>query len=343
MRHQGNLNIAWKLSTAAIIYMAFAIYLYQPYLKNFERFQYLYLFNVCIASIGSFILSRRWISGFPGSFFTGALYGFGPFLFGLEKFHPVVGLLVAAIPWLFCPAAFFLKDKWKPISLLLATLPFFAIVLFFQISSHYRLFAASTQAKLHLNEIYSLLAPLIAAKRRTTLIGFYHIPIAALIMGLSMFIAARRYTILSILVIGTILCFCDSINSSLEISPVIWLSISTLCCSLFIGIGFQGLSSTGFADRKWILTNAFVLGLLAIVTLLLATKYFQVYFSLGDNYARLFTEAAKMYILGSAMLVIFFLFTYAKLRLHLLREILMFSILALDIFFGARFIIDSYF
>jgi hypothetical protein len=343
MLRQGNLNIAWKLATAAIIYMAFAIYLYQPYLKNFERFQYLYLFNIYIASIGSFILSRRWIAGFSGSFFAGALYGFGPFLLGLVKFHPTVGLLVAAIPWLFCPAAFSLKDKRKPLSVLLAVLPFIAIVLFFQISSYYRLFAASTQAKLHLNELYSLLAPLIAAKRRTTLIGFYHIPIAALIMGLSMFIAARRYTILSILVIGTILSFCDSLNSSLEISPVIWLSIGSLCCSIFIGIGFQGLTSTSFTDRKWILTNAIVLGLLAIVTLLLATKYFQVYFSLGDDFAKLFTETAKMYILGSAILVFFFLFTYAKLRLHLLREILMFSILALDIFFGARFIIDTYF
>jgi hypothetical protein len=68
-----------------------------------------------------------------------------------------------------------------------------------------------------------------------------------------------------------------------------------------------------------------------------------VYFSLGDDFAKLFTETAKMYILGSAILVFFFLFTYAKLRLHLLREILMFSILALDIFFGARFIIDTYF
>jgi hypothetical protein len=343
MRRQDNFNIAWKLAAAIIIYTSFAIYLYQPYLSNFERFQYLYLFNVCIASIGSFVLSRRWIAGFPGSFFAGALYGFGPFLLGLEKFHPTVGLLVASIPWLFCPAAFLLKDKWKPVSIMLATLPFIAIILFFQISSHYRLFAASTQAKLHLNELYSLLAPLVAAKRRTTLIGFYHIPIATLIMGLSMFIAARRYTILSILVIGTFLPFCDSLNSSLEISPVIWLSIGSLCCSLFIGIGFQGLTSSGFSDRKWILTNAIVLGLLTIVTLLLATKYFQVVFSLGDGYARLFTETAKMYILGSAMLVIFFLFTYAKLRLQLLREILMFAILALDVFFGARFIIDAYF
>ena len=343
MRHQGNLNIAWKLATAAIIYMVFAIYLYQPYLNNFERFQYLYLFNVCIASTGTFVLSRRWIAGFSGSFFAGALYGFGPFILGLEKFHPIVGLLVAFIPWLFCPAAFSLKDKWKSLSVLLAALPFIAILLFFQISSHYRLFAASTQAKLHLNELYSLLAPLVAAKRRTTLIGFYHIPIATLIMGLSMFIAARRYTILSIFVIGIILSFYDSLNSSLEISPIIWLSIGSLCCSIFIGIGFQGLTSTGFTDRKWILTNAIVLGLLAIVTLLLATQCFQSFFSLGDNYAKLFTEAAKMYILGSAILVIFFLFTYAKLRLHLLREILMFSILTLDVFFGARFIIDTYF
>ena len=61
-----------------------------------------------------------------------------------------------------------------------------AIVLFFRVSVHYRLFAVSTQARLHLANLTGLLVPLVIAVRGPILIGFYHIPIAALIMGFSM-------------------------------------------------------------------------------------------------------------------------------------------------------------
>ena len=162
-------------------------------------------------------------------------------------------------------------------------------------------------------------------------------------MGTAMLISARRYGIMAIIISSIILVFCDSINSSLEISPLIWLSISTLCFSIIIGAGFQGLASTGFADRKWILANSIILGVLAIVTLLLATHYFQVFLSLADGYAKLFTEEAQMYILGAVVLAICFFMTCGKLKMHILREIIISIAFALDIFIGAEFIIDKFF
>lgn len=328
---------------AALVYAGFAVYLYQPYFQNFERFQHLLVFNLFLASLGCYVLSRRWISGFIESLLAGALYGFGPFTLSLAKYHPTVGLLAASVPWLFCPVAFGLKDRWRWLSMLLATLPFLAIVLFFQITIHLRLFAISTQARLEITELYSLLAPLVAAKRGTTLIGFYHVPMAALIMGFAMLIAARRFGVMAILAIGIILTFCDPINSILEVSPIIWLTISVLCCSIIIGAGLQGLVSAGHADRKWILATAIVMGILAIVTLLLATKYFQTFLGLGSGYARLFTEEAKMYILGTVAVAIIFFLSCAKLRSHRLREAILFAAIALDVFLGARYIIDKIF
>jgi len=173
---------------AAAVYAAFAVYLYHPYFRGFRspRIQDLFVANVFLASLGCYVLSRRWVAGFAESFFAGAIYGFGPFALGLAKFHPTTGILFAAIPWLFCPAVFGPKGKYKPLRILLSLLPFLAIVLFFQLSARFGLYPIPIKLKLHGADLAGLLAPLVATKRNMTLVGFYHIPIASLVMGLSM-------------------------------------------------------------------------------------------------------------------------------------------------------------
>jgi len=327
-----------KFAGAAVVYTAFALYLYQPYLKNFGKIQYLLVVNACLGSLGCFVLSRRWVSAFAGSFFAGAIYGFGPFVLGLARFHPTAGFLAAGIPWLFCPAAFAGKGRLRWLSMPFAGLPFLAIPLFFRTAAHYRLFAVSTQAKLHLADLPGLLFPLVATSRHLASIGFYHVPLSMLAMGFAMLLAARRVGIIVILCLGTVLA-CS--NSFWEIGPIIWLSIPVVCCSVLIGVGFQGLASAGFADRKWVLLAAVMMGVLAIVTLLLATKYFQVFAGVADKYAKLLTETAKMYILGAIAVAIIFFIIRARLRLALLRQIVLVAALAVDIFFGARFIVDK--
>jgi len=329
-----------KFITAAGIYAAFAVYLYQPHFKNLDGLQYLLPVNVCLAALGCFVLSRRWVAAFASSFFAGAIYGFGPFTLSLAKFHPTTGLLAASIPWLFCPAAFVAKNKWRQIGLPLAALPFLVVLLFFQICTHYRLFPVSIHAKLHLVDLASLIFPLVMAQRSTTLVSFYHVPIAALLMGFAMLLKARRLAIIVILCGGTVLAFC---NSFFHVSPIIWVSIPVLCCSILIGAGMQALVLAGYADRKWILLTATVLGILAIVTLLLATKYFQVFAGLGNFAARLLTESAKMYVLGAITVAIIFFLARAKLRVPLLRWLMLCSAMAVDIFFSTRFIVDEVF
>jgi hypothetical protein len=330
-------------AAASLVYIGFAVYLYQPYFENFQRDQFLLVANLFLASMGGYLLSRRWVSGFMESLLAGALYGFGPFILFLAKYHPAAGLLAASIPWLFLPAAFCPQKRRRLLSIALATLPFLIIVIFFQVTTGIRLFAVSTQARLNISELYSLLTPLVAAKRGTTLIGFYHVPIASLIMGFAMLVAARRFSIVAIFAIAIILTFCHSLGSIFEVSPIIWLTIGTLCCSIILAVGLQGFVSAGYADRKWILAIAIVMSTLAIVTLLLATKYFQTFLGLGSGYARVFVEAAKMYILGTVAVTIIFFLSHSKSRMHRLREIILFVAIALDVFLGATFIIDTIF
>jgi len=350
-----------RFAIAAAVYAAFAVYLYHPYFKGFgsPRLQDLFVANVCLACLGTYVLSRRWVSGFAESFFAGAVYGFGPYVLGLVKFHPTGGFLVAAIPWLFCPAVFGPEGKYKPLRILLSLLPFLAIVLFFQVAARLGLYPIPINLKLHAADLAGLFAPLVAAKRSMTLVGFYHVPVAVLLIGLCMFaaplkglskggilqrgkffkdLAVRRLGIVIIFTVATILSFCDSL---LQISPIIFPAISTLCCSVLIGVGMQGLISAGPADRRPVLLAAIGAGVLAIITLLFATKYFQLVAGLGAGYARLLTETAKMYILGGSVVAMLFLIARAKLRIHPLRQILLYATMALDIFLGARFIIDT--
>lgn len=138
--------------------------------------------------------------------------------------------------------------------------------------------------------------------------------------------------IIIILVTSVVLAFSKPF---LNISPIIWLAIPVVCCSVLIGAGTQGLISAGFADRKWVLSIAGICGALAIVTLLLATRYFQTFLALGAGYAKVFADTGRIYTLGAiTMLVIFFL-VRAKLpteRRLPIRPVLLCLAMAADIF-----------
>ncbi len=326
-----------KFVIAAGLYGSFTVYLFLPHFRSFDKLQYSLPVNVCLGCLGCYVLSKRWVGTFFGSLFAGAIYGFGPYTLGLLKFHPTATLLAAAIPWLFCPAAFIRKRKWHWLSMLLSVLPFVTIILFFRAAAQLRLFPIPTQTQVHLSNLAGLLAPLAIINRSTTSVGFYHVPVAALIMGLLMLFMARRLGVLIIFCLGIILASCPSL---LDVSPIIWLSIPILCCSVLIGEGMQGLALAGEADRKWVLAIIVSMGILAIVTLLLATKYFEVFAGLGKDAARLFTDTAKLYILGAIAVSIIFFMARAKKRLLLLRWIVLCSAMAVDIFLSARFIID---
>lgn len=333
---------------AVAVYSAFAIYLYRPYFGAFQAWQWLLPANALVGALGCFVLSRRWVAGFAGSFLAGATYGFGPFVLGLARFHPTVGFLAAGIPWAFLPAAFWGRRRHPAIGAALSLLPFLAVALFFRVGAleDYRLFAAPLQAQPREIDLVGFIAPLVVIGRGAVLASVYHVPVAALILGAAMMVKARRYGLLLMAAGGLALALCKSCFGPgvvvwLGVSPILWLSIPMACCSVLAGLGLQGLLEAGYADRKWILAAAICLGTLAIVTLLLATKYFQVVFGLADGYARLFVEAAKMYLMAALAGAIVFVVARQNLRLQWLRWAVLCAALGFDIFLGARYIVDK--
>ncbi|OHB61820.1 MAG: hypothetical protein A2Y76_07275 [Planctomycetes bacterium RBG_13_60_9] len=233
---------------------------------------------------------------------------------------------------------------------MLYILPFVAILLFFYLLAHvvteYRLFAAPLHAQMRLSDLAGFLAPLVLAKRGMIVIGLYHVPVASLVLGLVMMWKARRWSILAVLPAGLLLAFSRSFVGAdnvawLSVSPILWLSIPLLWCAVLSGIGMQGLIQAGFADRKWVLAATIVLGALAIITLLLAAKYFQFLFGLADGYARLFVQTAQMYLLGAIATGILFFMMRQNLRIHWLRWTLLCAALGVDILLGARHVVDG--
>jgi len=327
-----------KLIVAAIIYAAFTLYLYQPLLSGFERLDYLLLVNAPLAGCGCYVLSRRWMGSFWASFLAGALYGFGPFLLGLGRYHVAAGLLAAAVPWLFVPAARCGRTRLRALQVPLSLLPFLAVVLFFRIALWMRFFPVPRQAGLTLSHLVGLAVPLVMVGRDMTAIGFYHVPVAALVMGLLMVIKARRFGVVVTMTLGAALAFCRPLAG---VSPVIWWCIPALCCSIIIGAGIGALSSAGYADRKYVAVSAASTASLTVASLLLATRYFQYFASLADAYAKLFLRSGKMYLLGTLAVIIIFFLVKARLRAHGLRLLVLCVAVMIDIFFGATCVVDK--
>lgn len=320
-----------ELIVPALVYSALAIYLYQPYLGYFDTLRYLVVLSSIIASLGCFVLSRRWVSAAVASLFAGVMYGFGPFFLGFASYHPSAVVLMAALPWLFCPAVFCpagKKLRTRLTGIALSLVPFVVIVLFFTVSTRHGLFAIPKQAKLHPADMTALLAPLVT-KGNTFIVGFYHTPLAAVIMGLFMFFAVRRPAVAIIFVAGAALAFCDSI---FQVSPIIWAALPVLCCCVFVGVGMQGLAWAGAEDRRWLLICAIIMAVLTGATVLL-----------GITKAGAYFDAAKMYALGTLGVFVIFFIARAELRAHWLRWAVLCAAFGLDIVIGAQTIIDKIF
>jgi hypothetical protein len=317
----------------------------QPHFAVSQQAKYLLPLGAVVGALGAFVLSRRWVAGFAGSFLAGAIYGFGPFMLSLARCHASAALLAACIPWL-CAPAVFLGKRRRTLRLPLWLLPFAAIVAYFRICAAQRLFVTPVGCVPQGRDIVGFIAPLVMLDFSAVVVSLYHVAIAPLIIGLAMIVTARRYNILFLLAAGSILAFSRSYLSPdwavwLGGSPVLWLSLPMTALAILAAVGLQGLIEAGSGDKKWVLIAALSQTLLAIVTLLLATRYFQVIFHLADPYAKLFVEEAKMYLLGMMAVAMVFLMTYRQLRLHWLRWLILSTALALDIFLSARYLVDK--
>ena len=335
------LTKAGKLAAAAIIYIVFAIYLYQPYLKNFGPAHCSYVLLIFSAAAGSFgclLLSRRWVGSLAGSFLAGAIFGFGPFMLGLSRFHPSVSILAAAVPWLLLPASLIQKRKWRFLLIALSLLPFLAIIIFFQLASFYHFYPVPLQVKLTPADLLGIAWPLAAAEKNLNTIGFYHIAPAAMIIGILLMIQARRGGTFLILAAGVAASFFPPF---LNISPIIWFAIPAACLAVLAGVGIEALALAGAADKKWILLIILFFLVLSGLSFLAAQGHIQLPAALLPINIALFNYTVRIYLLGAAVSILIFAIVRSRMRFVIIRRIMLFAAIIVDIFFGAQFIISK--
>ncbi len=328
---------AGKLAAASAIYAFFSAYLFYPYLSSFSRFDYLVIINTITAAIGCYILSRRWVASWAGSFLAGVIYGFGPFFLSLGNFHPTAGSIAAIVPWSFLPAVYFGRAKWQWFRIPLSALPFFVIAAAFKAANMANFNPVRMQIVIGKYELTSILACCVPTNKAQILPGVYHAPVAALFIGMVMLIMSRRYSVMITLAIGLILSLSRAV---FEVTPFFWLVIPVLCLSVITGEGFDGLISCGYKDRKWILASGIIVLVGAVTCLMMGTKYAFVIAGLADKYVRLFRQAAVMYIIAAVAVGAIFFLAKGKARLKWIRLGIISSAMVVDIFLSARYIVD---
>jgi hypothetical protein len=334
-----------KHVVAAILFIAFAAYLYQPHFATFLQWRLLVPVSAVVGAFGAYALSRRWVAGFAGSCLAGAIYGFGPLTLSLARCHPSVGVVAACIPWLCVPAVFLGRQRRSILHLPLWLVPFAAIALYFWLCASQRLFVAPIEFAPRAGDILGFAAPLVMLIRSWVIISVYHVAIAPLILGFAIMVAARRYSFFFLLLAGSVLAFFRPFPPSgqaawLGCCPALWLTLPMVSLAILAAVGLQGLLEAGSADKKWVLVAAAGQALLAILMLLLAAKYFQFIFHLADRYAQLLVEESKMYLLGMMAVTMVFLMTCRQLRLQWLRWLILATAPALDIVISAQDLVD---
>jgi hypothetical protein len=324
---------------AAVAYGTFAFFLYQPYLGDLASHRLMLLINTILASLGCYVLSQRWVASFPAALFAGCMYGFCPFALGLGTYQATAGLVFAAVPWLFCPAAFWhrlfsnynsrRRFVYLPVTCGLSLLPFLFIVLFFSVlgSARFRLFPIPIQTRLRIADMIGLLSTYRVTDEGSIFFGFYHLPLSALVMGLFVFFAAHRSGPAIVFILGLALALLDSI---FQVSPLIWTAVPLVCCSILIGLGIQALAWSTAADKGWLLICACVTGLCALVTVLL-----------GLRIENVFLADAAMYALAAVLVLIMFFIARGGLRLHWFRWLMLSAAFLLDILIGAQSLIKT--
>jgi hypothetical protein len=332
------LILAYWPAAATVLLLAFAAYLYMPHRVGLGGMKILWPLNSVLAAVGCFCLTRRWISSFDSSLLAAIIYGFGPFGLSFVSYHPLAGLSYVAVPWLLCPAVYYQSGQTSGmiktlITALLSLLPFAAIAGLFWLAAHHwagPLFLMPKNKLLEPADLWGILTPVLFASNHFA-IGFYHMPLICILMGLFVFVLSGKETLL-VPVMGAIVL--SLMSPICEVTPIVWLSFAALFLSICAGLGLQSLAWAGKADRFWILACV-------IASLLLA----------GGNYLMTgrhpgqadYSQAAMLFLASAAAVGLIFLLTQLNLKLTLFRWAVLFGVCVYDLWMTAPRLVDSLF
>jgi hypothetical protein len=330
--------LAYWPAAATVLLLAFAVYLYMPHRTGLGGMKILWPLNSVLAAVGCFCLTRRWVSSFDSSLLAAVIYGFGPFGLSFVSYHPLAGLSYAVVPWLLCPAVYYQSGQMSGmrktlITSLLSLLPFAAIAGLFWLAAHHwagPLFLMPKNKMLEPADLWGMITPLIFTSNHFA-IGFYHMPLICILMGLFIFVLSGKETLL-VPVMGAIVL--SLMPPICNVTPIVWLSFAALFLSICSALGLQSLAWAGKADRFWILACVISAMLLAGCNYLMGLSHPQ-----QTDYH----QATFLFLASAGAMGFIFLLTQMNLRLTLFRWIVLFGLCAYDLWITAPMLVDSLF
>lgn len=318
---------------AAVIYAAFAAWLFQPHLGKFAGLHKIFLITPLVSASGVFLLSRRYVNSFVASFFAGIIYGFGSFASAFYCFHLFAFLVYAFLPWAFIPAVFLytlLKTGPKSANLLaagLSLLPFVFVSAAYFLAAKYYLYPVPPLETIVSAKNFTAIVTPFAFPVDAFSVGFYHAPFGALLVGLILFFKTRRFWTAGLFVLAVLLSFYKPV---FNVPPVFWLSFVVLICSVIIAEGFEAMVLAGKADSNWLLLSA-------------AALVFQagLYYALGKS----FSFPLPVGLSAVAVIAVLFIFFIARagLALHYLRMAAIYISVFIDVLIVTKDTIDKIF
>jgi hypothetical protein len=323
---------------AVILLLAFAAWLYRPHWFGLGGIKLLWPLNSVAAAMGCFVLTRRWISSFDASLLAAVIYGFGPFGLSFVSYHPLAGLSYVAVPWLLCPAVYYQPGQTSTISKtlitsLLSLLPFAAIAGLFWLAAHYwagPLYMMPKNKVLEPTDLWGMITPMLFTSNHFA-IGFYHMPLICMLMGLFVFALSGKETLL-VPVLGAVVL--SLLSPICNVTPIVWLSFAALFLSICSALGLQALALAGKADRFWVLACVAASLLLAGCNYLMAGHSSQQ----ADYH-----QAAILFLASAAATGVIFLLTQFNLKLTLFRWAVLFGVCVYDLWMTAPRLVDSLF
>jgi hypothetical protein len=323
---------------AAVFYFCLAVFLYLP-VPGVDNVKAVCGINIVAAAWGAYFISKRWINNWTPSFFTGAVYGFGPFALSFEMFHPLAGLSVAMVPWLLLPAVYWHKGRTPDafrfsVRALLTLLPFAGIVLLFWLAAQPwtgPVFLLPKELSLTAKDFVDLIFPLHRSGGIVPF-GLYHCSLIFALMGVFVYTKLQRIALLIPFAAGLVLAFWDPV---FQVSPIVWAAFPILFLSLLCGLGFQAFLSAGKADTKWILACAAAVSVLAAFFAGLAIRIIVI--------REVFELTMLMYALTAAALWILLALVRLNLRWPWFKWAILTAAITIDLLFSARYLIEKLF
>ncbi len=320
---------------AAFTYAAITLYLYQPYLHQLNRTDFLPLAASAIAALGTFILSSRWTATPPAQIIAGAIYGFSPPVISLSAYHPAASVFAAALPWLFMPAVFWpihkqVRFSTKSASVILTLIPFIILLtLLWYTKTHpskAHIMPLPQESTLKPANMLTIIYPL-AKINQLYHLGLSHTGLLLAILGLFLYAHAKKFSLIIVFIAGIV---CTITGHLMAHNPALWLLIPAIFASVFAAIGSQLLAWCGKNDC----TSLFI----AIIPAAILTAAGLIISTFSQNG---FFYSTLMYA-ASAIMILSIIFTAAaKVRWHKFRWILILAVVFADTIICAAKTLDA--